>query len=127
MEGDDKKWFTESGLFISIHSLRVEGDLFRWHSAFRMVIISIHSLRVEGDPLTDEEKAFLQEFQSTPSVWRETNRIHRINWQLLFQSTPSVWRETNSNLLIDKLHYISIHSLRVEGDLCPVTYILTYR
>ncbi len=105
VEGDDKKWFTESGLFISIHSLRVEGDLFRWHSAFRMVIISIHSLRVEGDPLTDEEKAFLQEFQSTPSVWRETN----------------------SNLLIDKLHYISIHSLRVEGDLCPVTYILTYR
>ncbi len=36
-----------------------------------------------------------QEFQSTPSVWRETF-VSRLVYQvgIIFQSTPSVWRET---------------------------------
>ena len=33
-----------------------------------------------------------------------------------FQSTPSVWRETGINFDTKQLHAISIHSLRVEGD-----------
>ena len=102
-------------LYISIHSLRVEGDDPPRRGANREPI-SIHSLRVEGDggvngthhlatdfnPLPPcggrlkppEYTVTLSLFQSTPSVWRETvncwcRRIHSI-----FQSTPSVWRET---------------------------------
>ena len=35
------------------------------------------------------------QFQSTPSVWRETP-LTRIGFRVcVFQSTPSVWRETD--------------------------------
>ena len=33
-----------------------------------------------------------------------------------FQSTPSAWRETDSYPYLDVSMYISIHSLRMEGD-----------
>ena len=33
-----------------------------------------------------------------------------------FQSTPSAWRETDGTPRTDEEHYISIHSLRMEGD-----------
>ena len=33
-----------------------------------------------------------------------------------FQSTPSAWRETGAMHRIERLYYISIHSLRMEGD-----------
>ena len=103
-------------LSISIHSLRVEGDL-RFAQMYAIIIvISIHSLRVEGDaqyreiefdrshfnPLppcggrhvSPEADAIHSRFQSTPSVWRETNNaIYMRSWNG-FQSTPSVWRET---------------------------------
>ena len=36
---------------------------------------------------------------------------------LLFQSTPSAWRETLQPLVRSTLERISIHSLRMEGDL----------
>ena len=56
-------------------------------------------------------------FQSTPSVWRETNAyLDASNNLVLFQSTPSVWRETEQTLTNASGYQISIHSLRVEGD-----------
>ena len=55
-------------------------------------------------------------FQSTPSAWRETNREHLYDKQLLFQSTPSAWRETLIVFLGIFEFIISIHSLRMEGD-----------
>ena len=78
---------------ISIHSLRMEGDLI---DRLRPIIfsISIHSLRMEGDP--DSETQFST---GTP-----------------FQSTPSAWRETNSSSCSIRRQFISIHSLRMEGD-----------
>ena len=80
-----------------------------------------------------------RQFQSTPSVWRETHSmrkapfcqaisIHSLRVEgdplfsvfrvpdAKFQSTPSVWRETNSFTASPTLSMISIHSLRVEGD-----------
>ena len=79
--------------------------------------ISIHSLRVEGDirsPCSMSKSN--AKFQSTPSVWRETVRFSPSYISNVFQSTPSVWRETvfSSNQKND--FFISIHSLRVEGD-----------
>ena len=37
-----------------------------------------------------------------------------------FQSTPSAWRETPVSGLYDAFYGISIHSLRMEGDLVLV-------
>ena len=58
--------------------------------------ISIHSLRVEGDPERSRLPDQVQ-FQSTPSVWRETGLQEYADLSTEFQSTPSVWRETSSS------------------------------
>ena len=56
---------------ISIHTLRVEGDV----PANQNILpfsISIHTLRVEGDVTEIEKSANGRVFQSTPSAWRVT-------------------------------------------------------
>ena|GEM_PF-366740 len=80
-------------------------------------VISIHSLRMEGDSKADSAAKQNQEFQSTPSVWRETISSCLVSVCKSFQSTPSVWRETQGSDRDSKLGCISIHSLRMEGDL----------
>ena len=40
--------------------------------------------------------------------------------RLAFQSTPSVWRETNEKYKVQDDEIISIHSLRVEGDISEI-------
>ena len=57
---------------ISIHSLRAEGDGGQEEAARIAAIISIHSLRAEGDIIISPVPAGLFQFQSTPSVRRET-------------------------------------------------------
>ena len=79
---------------ISIHTLRVEGELDHWLWQKKPFSISIHTLRVEGDCRLAQMIAALFPFLSTPSVWRVTDKIFR--WAMLDQ--------------------ISIHTLRVEGD-----------
>ena len=82
--------------------------------------ISIHSLRMEGDCKVDQYTQ-TEEFQSTPSAWRETSFLLRFKPFTLisihslrmegdfifsarrctrqeFQSTPSAWRETKTNV-----------------------------
>ena len=79
------------------------------------------------------------EFQSTPSVWRVTEhhllgdvddlyfnphppcggwrkRVYNQPCRRQFQSTPSVWRVTAHHRGEVMPTYISIHTLRVEGD-----------
>ena len=56
-------------------------------------------------------------FQSTPSAWRETARKFRRKIPSSFQSTPSAWRETLSQADNQRKRRISIHSLRMEGDI----------
>ena len=63
----------KDGTRISIHSLRVEGDLDS-RSDRVLIAISIHSLRVEGDEIMPLIPVCDSTFQSTPSVWRETQR-----------------------------------------------------
>ena len=55
-------------------------------------------------------------FQSTPSVWRETQVLNFFQGAKRFQSTPSVWRETRLCISYNWIFCISIHSLRMEGD-----------
>ena len=122
---------------ISIHSLRVEGDESGLTSCSGRTI-SIHSLRVEGDQCPGKGKSSTKHFnplppcggrpglsvlrghnprfQSTPSVWRETAAECPAMPNSRFQSTPSVWRETLRSAKPAGGKRISIHSLRVEGD-----------
>ena len=86
--------------------------------------ISIHSLRMEGDKGTLCRHRSLHGFQSTPSAWRETRHIKaRSQLYTAFQSTPSAWRETRFTSIFRTVFCISIHSLRMEGDL---QYLLCY-
>ena len=55
-------------------------------------------------------------FQSTPSAWRETPPLISSVSDTQFQSTPSAWRETFCLFHCNSSKFISIHSLRMEGD-----------
>ena len=145
MEGDSVfTRFSNSGE-ISIHSLRMEGDLSRFsHSSAEIVFQSTPSVWRETAPLRSifpfskhfnplppyggrqngKGQCFLGcKFQSTPSVWRETNTSLLVRSVPPFQSTPSVWRETRIIEIFHAPKFISIHSLRMEGDVGTKTYI----
>ena len=64
-------------------------------------------------------------FQSTPSAWRETKLCEAdLQHQLVFQSTPSAWRETFHGFCPPVNTIISIHSLRMEGDLMALIHAI---
>ena len=125
---------------ISIHALRVEGD----YSGQQIVQIgsgiSIHALRVEGDVGYVQSFFDAISFLSTPSGWRATLRgwtgergdarflSTPSGWRATadcrytrgggrFLSTPSGWRATSPPYTSRIEPDISIHALRVEGDL----------
>ena len=78
---------------ISIHSLRVEGDRPEYMMYIHPVI-SIHSLRVEGDGtgrLYLPDTAYFNPLP--PCGGRPKSEISSLAYSR-FQSTPSVWRET---------------------------------
>ena len=128
-----------AGEDISIHSLRMEGDLSctvvfckifhfnplpphggRLYTSGNITdtrYISIHSLRMEGDSDNFLICTLFIAFQSTPSAWRETNRLYLYYISAVFQSTPSAWRETTDFVGAWVGDSISIHSLRMEGDI----------
>ena len=117
-----RRWVGERE-FISIHSLRMEGD-FVFIFSLLQFNISIHSLRMEGDatlthPRTRHGLYFnplppyggrLQQTALTThgktisihSLRMEGDQIaHSVEYRRYsFQSTPSVWRETLSLVLL---------------------------
>ena len=138
-------------VYISIHSLRMEGDftpaLILSIASYFLTCISIHSLRMEGDVLFSIFIIPRRAFQSTPSAWRETvAEVYFCLWlwyfnplpphggrlgtqteknrSEVFQSTPSAWRETSDMRKCYHCIFISIHSLRMEGD---CSKLLTWR
>ena len=56
-------------------------------------------------------------FLSTPSGWRATHLFSDCPLLIRFLSTPSGWRATTDFEGAPALIFISIHALRVEGDL----------
>ena len=103
-------------IVISIHSLRVEGDVIRCCLLWKKSIFQ-STPSVWRETITCIYLMHLSGFQSTPSVWRETSQRYSMTHRgKVFQSTPSVWRETQDSLLHLLSENISIHSLRVEGD-----------
>ena len=101
--------------------------------------ISIHSLRMEGDLLIETIFILGQHFNPLPPHggrphFRHLSGLSTYNFNPLpphggrliafafalclctFQSTPSAWRETRILETLVYRKYISIHSLRMEGD-----------
>ena len=137
VEGDKCNSIRFVGGSISIHSLRVEGDS-SCRSCPVCHCISIHSLRVEGDYTCLTQITHFKNFNplppcgGRPAVPRQANVLSDFNplppcggrlWSAdlitpinVFQSTPSVWRETAALCEDHVTLFISIHSLRVEGD-----------
>ena len=119
MEGDRSGKLSNSQIHISIHSLRMEGDIYRM-LRIQNKIISIHSLRMEGDPDTTTEVQTTEYFNPLPPHGgRQTNHYSE-TLTSPFQSTPSAWRETSSDWMSRRRPDISIHSLRMEGDVVSV-------
>ena len=107
-------WSYSSSL-ISIHSLRVEGDIKKQYRG-EIIYISIHSLRVEGDQRAQANGGAPRNFNPLPPCGGRQVPTTITFIVTLFQSTPSVWRETKQKQLYQDRQTISIHSLRVEGD-----------
>ena len=59
-------------------------------------------------------------------MWRETAVFEIRDTLKQFQSTPSVWRETDKCEMSAHFSGISIHSLRVEGDIIINSLVLTH-
>ncbi len=114
---------------ISIHSLYTEGDIHTLVATF-VTVISIHSLYTEGDPLAMKPIKFIGEFQSTPSIQRETTvTLDQLN-ELEFQSTPSIQRETFAIIhwAITSDRFQSTPSIQRETARCScfTSHITTY-
>ena len=77
MEGDYARKNLTNRNIISIHSLRMEGDCGNCKGSQQHTDISIHSLRMEGDFANASTLFPVNVFQSTPSAWRETAKLHR--------------------------------------------------
>ena len=116
----------------------MEGDLHILRFLFAYYI-SIHSLRMEGDPDQCQHITAIQSFQSTPSAWRETQGRRKRNGFLLYFNPlpPHGGRLFIFVITMHATHFnplpphggrlagvlctgiridISIHSLRMEGD-----------
>ena len=108
-------WEHNNCFYISIHSLRVEGDALD-SIEYRQAFIFQSTPSVWRETIAFKRWFDDEKFQSTPSVWRETKQALRALEANIFQSTPSVWRETVCASMGCNSSAISIHSLRVEGD-----------
>ena len=103
---------------ISIHSLRMEGDSTRSTWDEHSPSISIHSLRMEGDLEEHAELVVKTKFQSTPSAWRETpSQILQHSRCPYFNPLPPHGGRLHKAFRHKRHFVISIHSLRMEGDI----------
>ena len=82
--------------------------------------ISIHSLRMEGDLERRQKRTGVRYFNPLPPHGGRQVICVSVIIVFLFQSTPSAWRETCYNTLKKSIQGISIHSLRMEGDLFSI-------
>ena len=134
--------------YISIHSLRMEGDSFL--AALHRPAANFNPLPPHGGRLSFQIRNFgmcyfnplpphggrlsaattrisSPAFQSTPSAWRETGLWHKhFGLPEQFQSTPSAWRETQLEVKVEQDRPISIHSLRMEGDLPFLSFLSNF-
>ena len=116
VEGDLDLYRHISAHRISIHALRVEGDSETNAATSASDAISIHALRVEGDCGSVSARHLLPDFYPRPPGGGRPHRRTRRGSSRIFLSTPSGWRATVRPERRAALCPISIHALRVEGD-----------
>ena len=122
---------------ISIPALRTEGDFFEpacqsqtFIPAFTQRVtglavpfvqgqqISTHTLRVEGDcPLPSTTSTRWTSFYPRPPHGGRLSDRLKVGDSLIFLSTPSAWRATSCLDGCLRVGRISIHALRMEGDI----------
>ena len=117
MEGDFFNPFQMLTNYISIHSLRMEGDKYVSSDAFSASHISIHSLRMEGD----QRRYGHRRTYTTISIHSlRMEGDHRnaclILRKLHFNPLPPHGGRPELTYTAVNTIYISIHSLRMEGD-----------
>ena len=122
--------------YISIHSLRMEGDRLRraihkrpygfqsTPSAWRETTVGrvrnclqcyFNPLPPHGGRLDGKTSLVTHRlFQSTPSAWRETIVAQAFKFSNTFQSTPSAWRETLRSVCC-KVHQTYFNPLPPHG------------
>ena len=133
-----KLFFTRPLIFISIHALRVEGDLDSIRHLLHPFdfyprppgggrqrenqqrqnagLISIHALRVEGDQQCPANQNLCTISIHALRVEGDSKSYSNPWAMFKFLSTPSGWRATKLQAFLNKMIEISIHALRVEGD-----------
>ena len=111
----EKNGFIYGVSYISIHSLRMEGDIGRCTAGITFGYFN--PLPPHGGRLIAQSPALEKRyFNPLPphggrQFWLESRGGNDV-----FQSTPSAWRETSVGSAAVWRRYISIHSLRMEGD-----------
>ena len=94
----------------------MEGDQTWRTSKGRITYISIHALRVEGDVRGYYEMRRNIYFYPRPPGGGRPRISCVVTALFLFLSTPSGWRATVAQRAFALIKFISIHALRVEGD-----------
>ena len=107
-----RSWFPN---FISIHSLRMEGDM-RTQLTPKRFSISIHSLRMEGDISTTPHVRRPKHFNPLPPHGGRHDAFLKETFYNDFNPLPPHGGRRQGNFLRNDLESISIHSLRMEGD-----------
>ena len=118
MEGDHNCGNTSRGYFISIHSLRMEGD----HIYLLLTFTTFYFNPLPpygGRPAIRNFPLMIFHFNPLPPYGGRHFNSAPCAPPHAFQSTPSVWRETSEALQNRLRELISIHSLRMEGDQKP--------
>ena len=115
MEGDSYRISQIAQIVISIHSLRMEGD---WSVVpLSPTVGYFNPLPPYGGRLaTARNTAQHGYFNPLPPYGGRLEQQGKYRPDPKFQSTPSVWRETNNPRINGYTTSISIHSLRMEGD-----------
>ena len=101
---------------ISIHSLRMEGDLSGFHR-FQCFAISIHSLRMEGDALSSVYRSSCRNFNPLPPHGGRPAPSASSRMISNFNPLPPHGGRHGKGMYLYIFYCISIHSLRMEGDL----------
>ena len=100
----------------------MEGDFFNFCRAVALKI-SIHALRVEGDMFSFHSLPHVAVFLSTPSGWRATVCFFASLFGADFYPRPPGGGRPSASGPVCLFAGISIHALRVEGDV-PDLYIM---
>ena len=108
---------------ISIHTLRVEGDLTLCFQRALTYIISIHTLRVEGDR---RSRVFYRPrkyfYPHPPGGGRHLLHLTPLSDDHFYPHPPGGGRRRTCHVFVAQ-SVISIHTLRVEGDVLHFAFI----